>query len=75
MTVGTAERKTNARFALGLLLAINLFNYLDRYILAAVEPLIAAHFFAAGDENAMAKTGSLATAFLLSYMLLAPVFG
>jgi MFS family permease len=61
--------------ALALLLAINLFNYLDRYILAAVEPLIAAHFFDAADENAMAKTGSLATAFLLSYMLLAPVFG
>ena len=61
--------------ALALLLAINLFNYLDRYILAAVEPLIADHFFAATDETAMAKTGALATAFLLSYMLLAPVFG
>ena len=61
--------------ALALLLAINLFNYIDRYILAAVEPLIADHFFAAGDANAMAKTGSLATAFLVSYMLLAPVFG
>ena len=61
--------------ALALLLAINLFNYIDRYILAAVEPLIADHFFAASDENAMAKTGALATAFLVSYMLLAPVFG
>ncbi len=61
--------------ALALLLAINLFNYLDRYILAAVEPLIADHFFAATDETAMAKTGALATAFLVSYMLLAPVFG
>ena len=64
-----------ANRALALLLAINLFNYLDRYILAAVEPLIADHFFAATDETAMAKTGALATAFLLSYMLLAPVFG
>ncbi|MCE9609735.1 MAG: MFS transporter [Chthoniobacter sp.] len=61
--------------ALALLLAINLFNYLDRYILAAVEPLIADHFFAATDETAMAKTGALATAFLVSYMVLAPVFG
>jgi MFS transporter, Spinster family, sphingosine-1-phosphate transporter len=61
--------------ALALLLAINLFNYLDRYILAAVEPLISEHFFAATDEHAMAKTGALATAFLVSYMLLAPVFG
>ena len=61
--------------ALALLLAINLFNYIDRYILAAVEPLIADHFFEATDERAMAKTGALATAFLLSYMLLAPVCG
>jgi MFS family permease len=58
--------------ALALLLAINLFNYIDRYILAAVEPLIAEHYFAATDETAMAKTGALATAFLVSYMLLAP---
>src|SRR2546423_14204091 len=61
--------------ALALLLAINLFNYIDRYILAAVEPLIADHFFSATDETAMAKTGSLATAFLVSYMGLAPGFG
>ena len=70
-----AAVKTGAGRALALLLAINLFNYIDRYILAAVEPLIAGHFFAATDETAMAKTGSLATAFLVSYMLLAPLFG
>ena len=61
--------------ALALLLAINLFNYIDRYILAAVEPLLADHFFSATDETAMAKTGALATAFLVSYMVLAPLFG
>jgi MFS family permease len=61
--------------ALALLLAINLFNYVDRYILAAVEPLIADHFFAGGDALAKAKTGSLATFFLVSYMVLAPLFG
>lgn len=65
----------NATRALALLLAINLFNYIDRYILAAVEPLIAEEFFSAHDEKAMAKTGSLATAFLVSYMVLAPLFG
>lgn len=69
------KRSFSPHRALALLLAINLFNYLDRYILAAVEPLIADHFFAASDETAMAKTGALATAFLVSYMLLAPVFG
>jgi MFS transporter, Spinster family, sphingosine-1-phosphate transporter len=61
--------------ALALLLAINLFNYIDRYILAAIEPLISDHFFGIADETAQAKTGSLATFFLLSYMILAPVFG
>ncbi len=61
--------------ALALLLLINLFNYIDRYILAAVEPLIGDQFFGAAGESAMAKTGSLATAFLVSYMVLAPLFG
>lgn len=75
-----------ARLSLALLLAINMFNYIDRYILAAVEPEIRKHFFP-GAEGAsaasakeelmasMAKTGSLATAFLLSYMIAAPIFG
>jgi MFS family permease len=71
----TVQPVPGAGRALALLLAINLFNYIDRYILAAVEPLIADHFFAATDETAMAKTGSLATAFLVSYMVLAPLFG
>src|SRR6188508_3236548 len=71
----TSTTVSGAYRALALLLAINLFNYIDRYILAAVEPLIADHFFKAGDETAMAKTGALATAFLVSYMVLAPLFG
>ena len=68
-------RLPGARRALTLLLAINLFNYIDRYILAAVEPEIRKALFAPGDPDAMAKTGMLATAFLVSYMVLAPVFG
>ncbi len=58
--------------ALVLLLAINLSNYIDRYVLSAVEPSIRQAFFAPGDPNAMALTGSLATAFLVTYMLAAP---
>ncbi len=65
---------SSAKWALGLLLAINLFNYIDRQILAAVEPEIRATLLA-GDPDAKAKTGLLATAFLFSYMLMAPVFG
>ncbi len=64
-----------ARTALALLLAINLFNYIDRQVLAAVEPEIRATFFQTGDLNAMAKTGLLGTAFLVTYMLSAPILG
>ena len=44
---------SGARVALFLLLAINLFNYIDRQVLAAVEPDIRASFFAPTDPNAM----------------------
>ena len=53
-----------------LLLAINLFNYVDRQVLAAVEPLIREHFGAS-----QAQMGWLATAFLVSYMVFSPLFG
>jgi MFS transporter, Spinster family, sphingosine-1-phosphate transporter len=69
------ERKPGAITALTLLIAINLFNYIDRQILAAVEPEIRATFFHSDDPNAMAMTGALATAFLVTYMLAAPALG
>src|SRR5438552_12381292 len=67
----------SARLAVALLLCINLFNYIDRYVLAAVEPDIGAEFFGMkrDDPATLAKTGSLATAFLVSYMITAPIFG
>jgi len=74
-----------AAIALVLLLAINLFNYVDRQVLAGVEPEIADSLFGPvnpNDPNAAAKTtaimdrmGWLSTAFLVTYMLTAPVFG
>jgi MFS family permease len=66
---------TAARGALFLLLGINLFNYIDRQILAALEPNIREAFFAANDVNAMAKTGLLGDAFLVTYMISAPILG
>ncbi len=66
---------SSAWAALSLLLAINLFNYIDRQVLAAIEPEIRATFFPAGDVNAMTKTGFLGTAFLITYMVSAPVLG
>lgn len=65
-----------ARISLALLLAINLFNYVDRYVLAAVVPKIRNTFFPhAGPSDDLGLTGTLATAFIVSYMLTAPIFG
>jgi MFS transporter, Spinster family, sphingosine-1-phosphate transporter len=64
-----------ATAALLLLLAINMFNYVDRYVLASVEGNIRGEFFEPDDPNAKRDTGFLSTAFLLSYMVAAPVFG
>jgi len=72
MTSGIST--TARRQALGLLLFINLFCYLDRYVLAAVVPALKEQFLA-GDPHANEKAGWLSSAFLISYMLTAPVFG
>ena len=66
---------SGARSALFLLLAINLFNYIDRQILAALEPDIRETFFAPDDVNRMTKTGLLGVAFFVTYMVSAPVLG
>ncbi|MBM4070552.1 MAG: MFS transporter [Planctomycetes bacterium] len=71
---GPASPLPGARSALILLLAINLFNYIDRQVLAAVLPKIE-QTFVPDDPLAKTKMGWLTTAFLVSYMLLAPVFG
>ena len=63
-------RKNSPRLALALLLAINLFNYIDRQVLAAVEEPIRQAF-----HVSKAATGFLGTAFILSYLVLSPVFG
>ena len=65
----------SARLSLFVLLSINLFNYIDRYILAAVEPRIREAFFAKDDPDAATKLGVLGSAFMISYMVIAPIFG
>jgi MFS family permease len=90
---GTADKGPQtalpgARSALILLLAINLFNYIDRQVLAAVETDIEVEFFPESDypyvdkektqrkdPTIEGKIGSLNTAFMVSYMLFAPLFG
>jgi MFS family permease len=69
------RRLSGAQSALFLLLVINLFNYIDRQVLAALEPDIRATFFSANDVNAMTRTGLLGDAFFVTYMLSAPILG
>src|SRR5438477_310037 len=77
LTVQSGMKKliSGANGALLLLLGINLFNYIDRQILAALEPDIRASFFAPDDINAMTKTGLLGDAFFVTYMISAPILG
>ena len=84
-----------ARRALALLLFINLFNYVDRQVLAAVVPSIERSFFGPGGgahsalldalqewcrthlgfRPELALIGVLSMAFMVVYMIGAPVFG
>ena len=56
--------------ALVVLTAINLFNYLDRYVVAPIVPDLKG---AMGLTDA--QLGLLVPAFMLVYMVAAPVFG
>ncbi|MEI6770623.1 MAG: MFS transporter, partial [Planctomycetota bacterium] len=65
-----------AKAALTLLLAINLFNYIDRYILSSTiagieSDLLRNH----SPDSKKALLGILATCFMASFMIFAPVFG
>jgi MFS family permease len=68
-------RQKGAIGALVLLLGLNLLNYMDRSVLFAVQPLMRHDLLAADDPNAKAKMGLLVTAFLVVYMVAAPLFG
>jgi predicted MFS family arabinose efflux permease len=62
---------SQARFALAVLTLINLFNYLDRYVLSALVESLRRSELHLSD----AQLGSLMTGFILVYMLASPVFG
>jgi MFS family permease len=65
-----------ARSALILLLAINMFNFLDRQVLASVEPEMAKDVLqGVAPEDEEFWSGWLATAFLVTYMVTALLFG
>ncbi len=60
-----------ASFGLGVLSIINLFSYLDRYIVSALIESLKHSDLGLSDAN----LGSLMSAFLVVYTLTAPVFG
>ena len=65
-----SQNHTYSRYALALLLAVNLLNYIDRQVLYAVFPLIKADLLL--SDTAL---GFLGSAFMLCYMVSAPFFG
>jgi MFS family permease len=74
---GPTHTARGAGWALALLLAINMFNYIDRQVLSAVLPKLEldAELFDPTDPWLKTKLGSLTTAFLVTYMLVSPIFG
>lgn len=73
MTADTALSRNSirsARIALVTLTAINLLNYLDRYLIAGIIGPLKEHFNASD-----ADIGLLTSVFLVTYMIAAPIFG
>lgn len=68
MSSSTPDRR--AKYALGILTLINLFNYIDRWVVAAViEPI--KHSLGLSDT----QLGIIGTGFIIVYALTSPVFG
>ncbi len=74
MSSPTVKRPANpashAALALTLLTTLNLVNYLDRYVLPGVQPIIQ-HDFSLNDD----QIGTLSSVFFLVYMIAAPLTG
>src|ERR1700733_167499 len=73
VSIGNQQRISAGRtagIALFLLTALNLFNFIDRYILPGVQPLVQTEF-----RINDAQIGLLTTAFFFTYMFAAPLTG
>jgi len=68
--VRTAKTSPRARFGLTVLSLINFFNYLDRYIVAGVVPLVEVELRIDHEQ-----AGLLASMFMIVYMLASPIGG
>ncbi|GIY17650.1 protein spinster homolog 1 [Caerostris darwini] len=70
MGIRYAYSNRRAYISIGILCFINLINYMDRYTLAGVLRDVKAYY--ALDD---AQAGLLQTSFIISYLIMAPVFG
>ncbi len=64
------QRRLSPPWTLFILTGLNLFNYIDRYVLSAVLPSLQADLHL-GD----AEAGRLVTSFMVGYFLSSPLFG
>jgi len=71
----TADPARVARWGLFVLTLVNMFNYLDRQVLAALFESLKQPKEQLGLGLSDAQLGLLATAFLVVYMLTSPIFG
>ena len=67
---GGAVGTRQARLALALLFSVNFLNYIDRYVIAAVAPLIQKDFALAD-----AQLGLIGSMFMVAYMAASPIAG
>ena len=65
------RRGAGAAAALAILTLVNLFNYLDRYVVASLVESLKKSELSLSDTQA----GSLMTGFVIVYMLTSPIFG
>jgi MFS family permease len=66
----TGDQTRAARYALGVLTFINLFNYLDRWVMSSVIEPIKAELHVTD-----AQLGLIGTGFIVVYFLTSPIFG
>ncbi len=71
MSVRVAPTRLAATLGLAVLTFINLFNYIDRWIVSALVESLKKSELHLSDSQA----GSLATGFIIVYMLTSPLFG
>lgn len=67
---GMSGMRGSAVFAVVVLTAMNLLNYIDRWVPSAVKPLFQADLQLTDEQTALPLT-----AFILVYMLTSPIFG